>query len=425
MGHDSVNFDAVVIGGGPAGSTLGAILAKAGVNAAVVEKETFPRFHIGESLLPATQRIYRRLGVADQINAAFLTKPGGKWFYGDVPLGGRFDQHDGTASFRDHPNTVMAERAKFDDLLLRNAASLGASVFQPCKVLDVVRENGRVVGVATIGPDDGKTRLLGNIVFDCSGLGALISNKLKIRERNGLDRMAVFGHYECTLLDKDARAGWFVGAMLADGWVWTIPLRKNLASIGAVIDVKHYRAARKSPAEFLGHLIETTPYLREFVTPNPRLIDKVRTMGNLGYRSRRLIGDGFVLVGDAAFFIDPCYSSGVHLAMDSAEQAAEFFLDCHKRGDYSKDNFASYQERLRVDEKYVTYMVKSFYLGTRNKLVRYVTSKAVTSYTFSKFIVFIGGDFHRNRTFIFFIYWLSRFFQLLTPWWKGRLNQTH
>src|SRR5262245_9165449 len=187
--------DAVVIGGGPAGSTVATLLARQGLEVTLFERRSFPRFHIGESLLPASLPIFEELGVHEEIKKRFITKPGGKWYYGEQPVYSDFSNAPGGTSFDKTPYAYMVKRADFDDILLKNAARSGATVLEEHAVVDLLQEGDRVSGVVVRDGSGALHEHHCDMVFDCSGFGAVIPRKLHLRRENRLKRMAVFGHY--------------------------------------------------------------------------------------------------------------------------------------------------------------------------------------------------------------------------------------
>jgi flavin-dependent dehydrogenase len=364
--------DAVVIGGGPAGSTVATLLARRGLSVTLFEKKSFPRFHIGESLLPASLAIFEELGVHEKIKQVFVKKPGGKWYYGDKAVFSDFGAGPPDTSFASAPYAYMVKREEFDHILLQNAASTGVRVLEQHSVIDLVKEGERVKGVVARDAQGSTQQYECDMVFDCSGFGAVIPNKFKLRKENRLKRMAVFGHYKCTARNEDVKNGWFVGQMVYNGWIWMIPLEPELISIGVVIPLEEFKSANQSPQEFLESYMRRMPLVKEGLSPNPQLQGKVHIYGNLGYTTSRAYGDGWVLVGDAAFFIDPCYSSGVHLALSMAKEAASLYLEGRRNGKRPVEFFAQYEKALRKDEALVLRFVDSFYMASRNRVLKWM-----------------------------------------------------
>src|SRR5262245_61919701 len=195
MANLSNKVDAIVIGGGPAGSTVATLLARQGLQVTLFEKRSFPRFHIGESLLPASLPIFEELGVHEEIKRAFLRKPGGKWYYAERPVCSDFAQGPTGTSFDRTPYAYMGKRADFDDILLKNAIRSGAMVLQQHSVVDVMQTGDRATGVVVRDSSGIHRHCHCDMVFDCSGYGAVIPRKFNLRRENRLKRMAIFGHY--------------------------------------------------------------------------------------------------------------------------------------------------------------------------------------------------------------------------------------
>jgi halogenation protein CepH len=407
--------DAVIIGGGPAGSTVATLLARQGLKVVLFERRTFPRFHIGESLLPASLPLFEELGVHEEIKKRFLKKPGGKWYYGERPVFSDFAAGPGGTSFDKTPHAYMVQREDFDDILLKNAARSGATVLQEHAVIDVLQSGDRVTGVTVADPSGATHTYQSDMVFDCSGFAAVLSRKFGLRTENRLKRMAVFGHYRTAPLNEDVKKGWFVGQMVYNGWIWLIPLKPDLISIGVVIPVEDYRKAQQSPQAFLERYMATTPIVPPSISPNPQLEGKVHIYGNLGYTSSKAHGNGWVLVGDAAFFIDPCYSSGVHLALSMAKQAANLFLESRRTGQSQQELFAKYEKTLRKDEKLVLRFVDAFYMASRNRVLKWLIPVTTTERVNRSFVAVTGGDFAEQPWMINMVYFMSKTVSFLFP----------
>lgn len=410
-------MDALILGGGPAGATCAALLAEAGCAVKVLEKARFPRFHIGESLLPATVALFERLGIHDEVRRRFVHKPGGKWFYGERPVYGAFAKPDRYSSFLDTPYSYMADRAEFDELLLRRAQALGADVEEGAEVREVLHEDGRVRGVRYRSEDGREHTLEAPWVFDASGLAGLVGRALGIRSLTTPRRMAIYSHYQAKRLDPELKTGWFVGQMIYDGWVWTIPLGGDKVSVGLVLSHERFREAGKKPEELLDYWIRESSYLRRGLSRNPVRTDAVHVTGKLGQSCSRLTGDGWTLLGDAGYFIDPCWSSGVHLAMASAAMAADVFLEARAAGRaVSAADYAGYEEKLKLHEAMVTKMVDAFYMASRSRLARRMIPLAQwVPRWHKKAVTFIGGDFTENLFFVNNWYNAARTLEYLSP----------
>ena len=318
--------DVVILGGGPAGSTAATLLAQEGMDVVVLEKEHFPRFHIGESLLPATVSIFERLGVHEPIRDAFVMKPGGKWLYGAKEVPGDFTRYDYKASFKKNPYSYLVERSVFDKILIDRTEEVGADVRFGTEVTDIIKEGERVVGVKCRNEDGQQSEVYGRLVIDASGLRSLIPSKLRIRKLTEPHRMGIYAQYAAKPTRDDVKAGWFIGQMFYDGWTWLLLLPDDRFSVGTVLTVDRFKKSGLSPTQLLEKLVNENPLLNEGMTADRERISDVMVTGNMGNSSEQLSGEGWVTIGDAAYFIDPCYSSGVHIAMLSAEYIADLLL---------------------------------------------------------------------------------------------------
>lgn len=407
-------YDAVVLGGGPAGSTVATLLADAGKDVVVLEKEHFPRYHIGESLLPATVAIWERLGVHDQVCDTSVRKPGGKWLYGDGEVPGDFANYDHKASFKETPYSYLVERSTYDQILLDRSAECGADVRFGQTVRDVLQEDDRVVGVTATDEFGATEEFRGRMVFDATGLRAVIGSRLGLREPTSVQRMGIYTQYKAKILRDDANEGWFIGQMFYDGWTWLLNLPGDEVSVGVVLPVDRFKELQTTPEELMHRMMQENPLLRDGLE-NPRSTGPVRVTGNMGNSCTQLVGDGWVMVGDAAFFIDPCYSSGVHVAMLSAEKAADMFLKQSASGPVPVEAFAGYEEKLRHHQKYVTRMVDAFYLASKNTSLQKMVLKLQGGYLTRKFVTFVGGDFSQNAPYISRVHSYHKFFNWLLP----------
>ncbi len=405
-------YDAIVLGGGPAGSTVATLLAQAGQRVVVLEKEHFPRYHVGESLLPASVAIFERLGVHEAIRETSVRKPGGKWLYGPNEVPGDFTQSDHRATFKSHPYAYLVDRTIFDNILLDRSAECGAEIRCGHEVVGLIQEEGRVVGVRTVDDSRQKAEFRGRLVFDATGLAALIGKQLRIRKPTIEQRMGIFAQYRADPVREDAKNGWFVGQMFYDGWTWLLNLPDDCISVGVVLPVERFRRIRQSPEDLLDRVVRENDLLKNGMTPNPERVSEVHVTGNMGNSCTHLAGEGWVMVGDSGFFIDPCYSSGVHVAMLSACMAADIFLEQPADAPISPAVFELYERKLRHHEKYVTQMVEAFYMASRNttlqKIVVFLQGCWVKSLR-RKFVTFVGGDFSINAGYISRVYHWSRF----------------
>ena len=328
-------LDAIVIGGGPAGSTAATALAMDGRQVVLLEREVFPRYHIGESLLPATVHgICKTLGVAEQIAAAgFVRKRGGTFRWGSNPAPWTFAFGDQVA-MPDADYAYQVDRARFDEILLRNAVEKGVDVREGWRVSEVLEEDGRIAGVVAIGPDGEAHTLRAPYVVDASGGVGILANKVGTRRiDNFFQNIAIFGYFEGGKRLEAPNEGNVLTVAFDDGWFWYIPLPNGRTSVGAVLRKEHSERLRQQDKQgVLDALITQCPMVAdmlEHATPTTEApYDQVRVMRDFSYTNDRFYDRGGVLVGDAACFIDPVFSSGVHLATMAGLMAARSINSC-------------------------------------------------------------------------------------------------
>ena len=318
--------DVAVIGGGPAGSTTATLLAEKGWQVVLFEKDRFPRFHIGESLLPMNLPILERLGVLDQVREIGVVKYGAD-FGPDVDGNGLETIYFAEALDKNHPYAFQVKRAEFDKLLLDNAVRQGVEVHQGVRVSTIDLGDHAPSRLQTTA-DDGTTRhWQARFVVDASGRDTLLSRKLGLKQKNDRHQSAaIFGHFK-NVTRRPGKDGGNIGIYwFKHGWFWMIPLRDDTMSVGAVCWPSYLKTRRTGIAEFLQQTIALCPPVRERMQ-DARLIGEARATGNYSYRASRMTGDNYLLVGDAFAFVDPVFSSGVYFAMNGATLAADA-VDC-------------------------------------------------------------------------------------------------
>ena len=392
--------DVVILGGGPAGSTAATLLAQQGLDVVVLEKEHFPRFHIGESLLPATVTIFERLGVHEAVREVFIHKPGGKWLYGEKEVPGDFARSDHQASFKETPYSYLVERSTFDKILIDRSIDVGADVRFGTEVTGLLKEGERVTGVQCRNDRGEEYDVYGRIVVDASGLRSIIPSGLRLRKLTEPHRMGIYAQYAARPTRDDVRSGWFTGQMFYDGWTWLLLLPDDRFSVGAVMTVDRFKKSGLSPTELLEKLVSENSLLNKGMTADRERISDVMVTGNMGNSSESLAGNGWVAIGDAAYFIDPCYSSGVHIAMKSAAVVADLIAGQPTDIQIAPDLFDEYQKSMRQHEKTVHNMVDAFYIASRNTSVQKMVTTFQGGYFSRKFVTFVGGDFHKNSSYI-------------------------
>jgi flavin-dependent dehydrogenase len=315
-------YDAAVIGGGPAGSTVATALARAGRSVIVFEKERFPRFHVGESLLPFNLPIFDELGLSEKIRAAGFQEKYGAFFWNAATGGTRPVVFERSLDDR-HPMAYHVKRADFDLLLLRHCEESGAVVREETAIREVLFEGGRAVGVVARARDGGDEEVRARVVVDASGQTAFLSRKLGTRRFDAkLKRAAVFAHYEGVPRPPGKQAGDILLPVEDGVWYWIIPFSDGTASVGAVFDPAVAGGTEGETLEQrLERLIAKSGRMAELLASGRRT-SKVHGISDYSAASAKLRGDGFVLIGDAATFLDPVFSTGVFLAMATGVRAA-------------------------------------------------------------------------------------------------------
>jgi flavin-dependent dehydrogenase len=347
-------FDVVIVGGGPAGSTAGTLLAKHGWNVAIFEKERFPRFKIGESLLPGSIRTFERMGVKEKIDKAdVIVKHGGKIVSACGTRSNRFLFCD---VFRcRYPTAYHVERSMFDQLLLDHAAESGCRVSQDVAVTDAAFDNDGV----TVQTGNGSFRA--KYLIDCSGRNGLIGARSKLRRTYPqLRKFALYAHFE----DVDREPG-IDGTLIKmvrgkDRWIWMIPITAKKTSIGIVLDAETFKRMRSSPEDAYHQILQQNPMASNQMQ-RARRITEVHATGEFSFRSKRFTGHRWVLAGDAAGFIDPVWSSGVFIAVLSGEKAADMLDRVLREPARRPAEFNRYERRIgQVMDLYLRF-VTSWY----------------------------------------------------------------
>lgn len=316
--------DVLVIGGGPAGSTVAALLADRGHDVVMLEKAQHPRFHIGESLLPMNMPLFDRLGVRKEVEAIGITKYGAEFVS---------PWHDHTSHFffaeamdKSFPYAVHVRRSEFDEMLFRHAAKRGARTFEGHRVTQVdmaAGKGGDGRALVKVQTDDGtEIEWHPRFVIDASGRDTVLSNQFGVKRRSKEHASAaLFGHFTNAVRQPGRNEGNISLFWFDHGWFWFIPLLDGTTSVGAVASPTYFKQRKTDPSTFLMETIALAPKLAERLK-DAKMVEPATATGNYAYNSACCRGDRFMMIGDAYAFVDPMFSSGVFLAMNSAFEGA-------------------------------------------------------------------------------------------------------
>jgi 1H-pyrrole-2-carbonyl-[peptidyl-carrier protein] chlorinase len=365
MNHTEPDFQVGIIGGGPAGSSMAAYLAKAGIKCVVFESELFPRPHVGESLVPSSTRVFREIDFLEQMEEhKFVHKYGAVWTAAsnfkdyshqwegletDCQANVRFDEREQPGVGQNY--TYHVDRAKFDLALLQHAHKLGATVYEGIKVkhVDFAADNHARVHFSM-----GKKEMAVNVrmVVDASGRRTFLGNQLKLRMRDPVfDQYAIytwFEDFDRTAVSDKRKEDYIVIHFLpvSNTWVWQIPITETITSIGVVTQKKHFAKSRASRESFFWECVATRPELLEALK-KARHIPPFYEEGDYSYAMKQICGDRFVLIGDAARFVDPIFSTGVSIALNSARFASRDAIAALQNGGITRDSFKQYETTIR------------------------------------------------------------------------------
>jgi FADH2 O2-dependent halogenase len=364
------DFEVGIIGGGPAGSATASYLARAGISCVVFERDLFPRPHVGESLVPSSTRIFKEIGFLEKMDqAGFPKKYGAAWttsgkgpiytdsFEGlepDCHVGIRFDERVQPGVDRNY--TFHVDRSKFDLMLLQHAHELGATIYEGIRVQGVdFAEPSQPQIRFSLGKKTMSTRV--RMVVDASGRHTLLGNQLKLRIQDTVfDQYAIhtwFEGYDRSILAEGPSQAEYIFIHflpLTNSWVWQIPITETITSIGVVTQKKNFAKVREAREEYFWDCIKSRPDLEAGLRAAKQM-HPLKEEGDYSYAMKQICGDNFVLVGDAARFVDPIFSTGVSIALNSARFACHDIIQAAEKGDYRKQNFDTYESTLRRGTK--------------------------------------------------------------------------
>jgi FADH2 O2-dependent halogenase len=389
------DFDVAIIGAGPAGSSMGAYLAKAGVKCVIFEGELFPREHVGESLVPASTRVFKELGFLEEMERhKFPHKYGAAWTTATNYSSGFADDFEGLTPdcradlrFEDRPQpgvdqnyTYHVDRGRFDNLLLHHAAKLGATVYEGVRArhVDFEQSSPRVqfqLGSKTMD-------VAARMVVDASGRQTFLGNQLRLKVRDEVfDQYAIhswFEGYNRQAWNKTGEGVHGVGFKridpatnkdaggkprgfeenyiyihflpISNSWIWQIPIDEDITSIGVVTQKKNFAKTRESREKFFWDAVGTRPEICESLK-SARQLRPFKDEGDYSYAMKQLAGDRFLLVGDAGRFVDPIFSTGVSIALNSSRFASRDIVAALQKGDLSRASFKTFEDTIRLGTK--------------------------------------------------------------------------
>jgi flavin-dependent dehydrogenase len=386
-------YDVILIGGGPAGSAAGAFLAKAGLNCVLFEREVYPRFHIGESLLPASMPIFKETGFFDVLaSGKYIEKYGANFIDYRTDDSVYFGFNDGLN--RDIPMAFEVERCHFDQDNLQYTKSLGVDVRQPERVKDV---EFTADGVRAITNND---TYEAKYLLDCTGRDSLLGQRMKMRHAHKqLNNFAVFAHFVGVERYTGRKEGDITVGLLPDcSWSWIIPFKGEKTSVGVV-----------ASSRLLPSGLDMASYMQEQLLSSPRVktlmsqaerVSEVTTIANYSHGNESLVGDRWICVGDAAAFLDPIFSSGVHVATMSGKLAAQTVIEAFKNGQTLRavDQHTHYEQTVRKGIERFRKLIALFYQGS---FVEQMKKTLQREHMRAAFTSAVAGDMWNDENFLF------------------------
>jgi 1H-pyrrole-2-carbonyl-[peptidyl-carrier protein] chlorinase len=343
-------IDVAIVGGGPAGSALGSYLSQAGLSNVIVEKDFHPRPHVGESLVTSTVRTFKDIGfLATMEREGFVRKYGAAWH--PTTKRGEF-----AIEFAEFPQPGVeqdyvyhVDRARFDLLMLQHAKQLGSKVLQGIAVKEVLFEDERANGIRCDVAGE-TVDIPARLVVDASGRATILGNQLRLREKDPVfNQFAVYAWFENVQRGRSRTADYIHIYFLpaTRGWAWQIPITDEITSVGVVAERAVFKQSRQRVEEYFSEHVATSPDLAMAMSAAKRVTD-FSAEADYSYSMKRFAGDGWLLVGDAARFVDPIFSSGVSIALESAKSASETIVRCLEAGDVSRAMLQPYEDRLKA-----------------------------------------------------------------------------
>ncbi len=362
--HRETTTDVVVVGGGPAGSTCSTLIAQKGYRVRLFEREKFPRFHIGESLIPDTYWVLKRLNMLDKMKNSQFVK---KYSVQFVNQHGRMSE---PFYFRDHhpdesSDTWQVLRSEFDQMMLENAREYGVDAREGARVREVIFEGDRATGVRVQYEDGSTEDVHAKVVVDASGQSAILGNKFDLLDKDmDLRKGAVWTYWKGAFRDtgRDEGATLVIQTGGKKGWFWYIPLHNDIISVGIVRAFDDLFAGNRDHENIYDEEVENCPEIKRRISGATQA-DKFYATKDYSYRARKWSGDGWVLIGDAHGFLDPLYSSGVLLALKSGSMAADAIAEGLEKGDLSAGQLGKWGDEFHKGMDRMRKLVVEYYDG--------------------------------------------------------------
>jgi geranylgeranyl reductase family protein len=364
MENPKNTYDVIVVGGGPAGSSIASILSREGLRVVLFEKEEFPRHHIGESLMTDTYWTFQRMGLLEKLKASPFVRKYSVQFANPAGKESR-PFYFFEAMHHESAVTWQVTRAVFDKMLIEHAADQGAAVHQGAQVKQVLFEDDKAVGVEVLLKDGTRESFHARVVVDATGQSAMLSNKFRWRVRDPkLKKAVLYSYFKGAHREPDLNGGATLVLRTqpgSGGWFWYIPLEDDLTSVGIVADPGYLLKDRgQDLGKILNEEIDRCETVKRRVGEGER-VDKVYSILDYSYRSKKNAGNGFIIIGDAYGFLDPIYSSGVLLACKMAELAADAIHDAFRHSDFSAARLGQFQGKLDQGIESMRKLVYAFY----------------------------------------------------------------
>lgn len=401
--------DVLVVGGGPAGSTIAALLAQRGRDVLMLEKAKHPRFHIGESLLPMNMPMFEQLGVSEEIKRIGIVKLGAEFvspWHGAPVMINFNDAWDNT-----YPSAYQVRRDEFDEILFNNAAAKGARVREECKVTEIKFQSDAGALVTAVDKAGKSEKIRAKFVVDASGRDTFLSRQFGIKHRNKKhNSAAIFGHFSgAQRLEGEVEGNislfWF-----DYGWFWFIPLADGNTSVGATCWPYYMKTRATDTTQFFLDTIALCPALAERLK-DAKLVSQVTATGNFSYLSERSSGENYILLGDAYAFIDPVFSSGVFLAMNSAFAGAEAVEKCLSQPQQAARALKDFDRVMAHGPKVFSWFIYRITTPAMRNLLMYKGSESKVKKALISVLV---GDVFGKKSYAFWLFMFKLMYYFLS-----------